>query len=57
MRLEERTVIYCSSPVAATGLPGTERSFELECGAEAILSSRKEIYGARWLSDPSLRTG
>lgn len=57
LQLVERTVIYCSSPVAATGLPGTERSSELECGAGAIMSARKEIYGARWMSDPSLRTG
>lgn len=56
-QLEKRIEIHCSSLVAATGQPGTERSSELECGAGAMMSPRKEIYGARWISDPSVCMG
>lgn len=57
LQLEERIEIYCSSLVAATGRPGTQRSSELECVAGAIMSAWREIYGARWMSDPSVCMG
>lgn len=46
--VQKRTMIYCASPAAATGPPGTEKSSSLECGATAIMRKQKEIYGARW---------